>query len=249
MNLKNIYIFLLYELLGVLISRMFSFAFPLKILSLEVYHSHLGMILLLLLSIYAVFVSSKYNWLLPITIGFVFDGFIFLIVKIDYSYWSIISVGSSFLFALLFSLISIYSGTRLTADKLPEHAKYIWFFVGTAIITISVYRGVNQILLVLNVPNEERSTFIMGYEIHHICHGILICTLVSILRWTEVTYKGMGIIESCLLGFAIASTSDQLIFYMLPIASDEIYFTSMSLISGIISTIFYLSFAIFLTRR
>jgi hypothetical protein len=250
MNIKYLNRFLLYELFGILASRMLSFAFPLNIVSLEVYHSHLGMALLLLLSIYAAFANNKYNWLIPVTIGFVFDGFIFLIVKADYDYWSIISIISALLFAFLFSLISMYSGTQKNnIAETPRHTKNIWLLVVTSVATIGAYRGGNQILLSLDIPNDERSTFIMGYEIHHICYGILVCAFVSIMRWAEATYKGMGMVESCLLGFAIASTADQLIYYMLPIASDEAYFSSMSIVSGVIITIIYLGTAMYLTKR
>jgi len=232
-------------LIGIILARLISFIFPLHILSLEIYHTHAGIVVLAFLSIYVVFVYNKYAWVIPLVIGFVFDGFIFLIIKADYSYWSMLSIFGAFSFILFFSVLASYNLQSKNILDTSKNKNSILFFIISSIFTITIYRGLNYTLLFFDVPNEERSTFIMGYEIRHICYGILVCAFISILKWVRVRYKGMYAIESSILGFGIASIADQFIYSMLPVASDDAYFSMTSLVGGIVVTLIYLAFAIY----
>jgi hypothetical protein len=96
-----------------------------------------------------------------------------------------------------------------------------------ALVTVAVYRY--GYYSMLDVPNEERSLILLGYEIHHINIGVLVLAiLVPLIKEFRKSF-----FFATAVGFGYGSIIDQGGYYNLSEISDTSYGGMLSTISAI----------------
>lgn len=240
-------------LLGILSSRMISLFFPVSFYGVQLYQSHIANLILgyyLTDYLFNIESRSKIRRIsFPIVLGVVSDGFIYLILtQKNINYWDYTSVIGSLAALILLIIIAYFSKNYTNAEQheFPEF-KHLAIFTFTTVLIISVYRLTNICMLAKDVPNEGRSLTMFGYEIHHICHGLIITTFITILKWMDVKLNSwVRIFFYGLAGIGLGSISDQIVYYAMNPLTDEAYFSNLSLYGAFGFTSMYFLHAIYL---
>ena len=97
-----------------------------------------------------------------------------------------------------------------------------WFLLALPLTIVGIYRITHY--LFINIPNEERSLFICGTEVHHAITGTILLLLTFFYHYIR------GAFSSIYLFFIVLfSTSfiDQVYFIQLADVSDELYNTQI----------------------
>jgi len=114
---------------------------------------------------------------------------------------------------------------------------------GSSILFLSLYQFYNH--LNKSIPNEERSIFMGGMEIHHIHFGLLLLVLTPLFYKYLILSKKLSnkIIGYIIMGYIYGSVFDESFYYMLTNVTDEAYFdyriTSLSVFIMILCISFW----------
>lgn len=230
--------------LGVLFSRLVQpLFFPIEISLFSIDFGHIT-IFMLTITATLVFLGKKTVWLW-FFLASSFDQIVYLVIKIDptLGFYSLYSYIGSIIFvilsAVLFVLISIYSNST-TGIKKEESTSFRQklIYIVTILIVIGVSRLLQVIYLNMGIPNEERSLMIMGYEVHHINHGLILIYISShILYFFSSNNKIIKNISLLMLVLGIALINDQISYYALKEISDEAYLSFVSFIGAVFVSI------------
>lgn len=91
--------------------------------------------------------------------------------------------------------------------------------------SVILFRAVQGVLAAQGFPNEQRSTFIWGYEVHHFAYGAVMLCLG--LAWAAPS-TAAGSFPSLLIGLGAGFVADELLYYYLIEVSDAAYFGGIS---------------------
>lgn len=104
-----------------------------------------------------------------------------------------------------------------------------------ALLSIAAFQISNRVMRAQGVPNEERSVFLGPVESHHINWGVFLVVIVVGL-WPLLAPRGwsrwLGIVA---MGLAWGLVLDEWLYYALVDVSDAAYFSSTTVISGVVS--------------
>ncbi len=145
----------------------------------------------------------------------------------------LLGAGISITFIALMS-ISKFKLSDYFHDLMRDAPKLLWFSTFAIIVTFIFYRISFEFSQ--HIPNEERSVFIFGFEIHHINFGLLGLLVLMLVSFGRNT-RGR-VLFLIILGVSLGSMSDQLAYNLLSDMSDQAYGEAISLFGGIIGTIF-----------
>lgn len=226
-------------LFGVIFSRIIQFLFfPINVGKFSFDFGHIS-ILSLVISSTLLLLGIKHIFLW-ISLGSSFDQLIYLIIKDNstQTFFSAYSIFGSLIFIMLSVLLFlfIYKDIDQNDRNIPIDFFYkknrIIIHCITTFLVILVFR-ISQILLIkAGIPNENRSFMILGYEIHHINHGLILIYITSNILYF-FNFKRYNILILILLSIGIALINDQITYYALKNVSDEAYLGFESLIGAI----------------
>jgi len=186
-----------------------------------------------------VYTETSPSYITFVILGIVADSFLYWIVRegtgapldienpwdIRLVYGSIISV-SVVLVGLLLSSRFCFK----TIDRISEsNRKYFWIIPIVAVITTAIFRI--SFLTMQDLPNEERSLIIAGFEIHHAFIGIAILVFLSIFIASRCIRNVLMI--AFIYGVSAGFILDQCSYLSLAEVSDVAYNDSISWIGAI----------------
>jgi hypothetical protein len=104
-----------------------------------------------------------------------------------------------------------------------------------ALLSIAAFQISNRVMRAQGVPNEERSVFLGPVESHHINWGVILVVVVVGL-WPLLARRAwsrwVGILA---MGLAWGLVLDEWLYYALVAVTDAAYFSSVTVISGVLS--------------
>jgi len=113
--------------------------------------------------------------------------------------------------------------------------------LGLFFIVYLLFRIIQQILLSMETPNEERSLIIGGLEIHHFVTGYVIVYIGIILK-EIIDRKYYNFFVDLLILLGIGNIIDQIGYIHFISLNDDNYFSVFSFVSPIIFISFFLIF-------
>ena len=161
--------------------------------------------------------------------------------------WDIGLVFSSVTLSLFFAGVLFFSDlfNKSGAKKsgINPSLSPFWFSI-PFILTILLFR--TSYALTKHLPNEERSIFIQGFEVHHANWGILGIMIIAALgpsglRFNKITLMLISILSAFFL--------DQFSYLQLNLVSDEAYEGLISLAGAVFSGLVYMIYANILLKR
>lgn len=146
-----------------------------------------------------------------------------------------VSAAVGFASALLASLLAYFFQTR---QRPKPSRRAVWACLAVLLLTVVAYRVHYAVMVHSGVPNEERSLMVYGYEFHHIYSGTLILWMVMGVIMVRPKWVA-SVIGMMIMGFAIASTADQVTYFCQSEVSDEAYGNPTSLIGAFAAAAVY----------
>ena len=116
---------------------------------------------------------------------------------------------------------------------------------GAGVVGAIVVFRVSNVML-RDLPNEDRSLFIAGCEVHHAVTGALLVALLGMLLATRCLPNALPVALAC--GVASGFVLDQTTYLMLRNVSDEAYFGAASLAGACAAAIVYVIALVYLWR-
>ncbi|MBU2453521.1 MAG: hypothetical protein KJ668_09440, partial [Proteobacteria bacterium] len=137
------------------------------------------------------------------------------------------------LFLILIATGNIFFLYKTAPRKINVSSKDLSLVFIAAILCILVFQTSNQIMYLLKVANESRSTFIYGLELHHINYGILGAVFLPGLYRIFYFKKYMKPVLLILAGVFYGMIWDEWLYYMYKDVSDEAYMSHQTYLSAI----------------
>lgn len=110
---------------------------------------------------------------------------------------------------------------------------------GIAMLTIAYFQVSQRILLARGVPNEARSLFVAGLEVHHLTWGILLVAAAA-LHGPRLWCRGAGHWSMlAVTGFGLGLVFDEWFYCTLRTPTDEAYFHLSTLVSAVAVSILF----------
>jgi hypothetical protein len=161
-----------------------------------------------------------------VMLGIALDGMVFLIIKSSYGYYSSPAIYGAAALLAIYILASVSIRSPISQDFDDVHPRVMLL---CAAIIILVLRLVD--FAIAEIPNEARSLFIGGFEIHHINGGVVGLILLDHLRRPRSPF--LRSIHDIAAGTAMGSVLDQGLYYALSEVSDVAYREPASLIGAL----------------
>ena len=153
-----------------------------------------------------------------------------------------LSIGLGIVLLIIVFPLSLTHKLTSNTSNFGIGSAFALVFVG--VITIVFFQVSNYVLI--HIPNEERSLFMFGYEVHHNNIGMIGVTLLGILwnvLWKNKVTRILSLVGAgALLGFIW----DEWFYYMLKEVTDDAYFQLSTTITGISLPIVTLGFWLWL---
>ncbi|MCG8054897.1 MAG: hypothetical protein JAY94_04360 [Candidatus Thiodiazotropha endolucinida] len=138
--------------------------------------------------------------------------------------------GSMISLLLCLSAVFIFS-PRLTSVDRSTRPSILLMIMGY-LCTVIIYRI--SYYVTLDLPNEERSIFILGSEIHHAIFGFI--GLILLKLWSHSSFPPQLPVLSLLMGICFGFILDQTSYLMLQEVTDEAYGQTISWLGLILGT-------------
>jgi glycerophosphoryl diester phosphodiesterase len=141
---------------------------------------------------------------------------------------------------LVVALIAALTTVRSGAKEAPESCHHPVLFPNSfpAVIMVAagcvlLYRA--SFSLQKGIPNDERSIFVHGVEIHHMIPGLLVLALVGVLSFRRPLWRRIWPFAAVVYALAAGTYLDQIGYAMLAEMSDKAYGGSQSLSSAVVA--------------
>ena len=234
-------------MLGALCTRLASILLPIEMYGFMLHLSLPAMVILcvfmidLLTGQHRTSDTSILMWM-GTAIGVILDETLWLIVRNpplvpsgveQVGYWSTASLLFSIGGLLLFSIgVAIGSRTSKGEQILPRIETPHLAIASVVLIGGLIFFHVSQAMIRHDVPNEDRSLVILGYEIHHIVEGqiLLMIALVLLVFAGEQEWPWRFAFLFTTIGALFVA--DEILYYQLIDVSDDAYFGAMTITSG-----------------
>lgn len=203
----------------------------------------------------ALFVPTSSAFVTHFTNGVLTDSFFFWVVRpgsgaaveVSGPWDPKVFAGSAAAFAtatvLLF--LATIAGRRIKAAFRRPGRLHALLAAACPICIIPVFRVAGSLLR--HLPNEERSLFIAGCEVHHAYEGVIAIMVLGILMRTRCVANRLPVVLAC--GVASAFILDQIPYVLLEDASDASYFGAASLTGAVVGAAAYAAYVVYLGRR
>lgn len=215
---------------GAFLGRVLSLWAPLVIGPFAIYPANVSIDLLAMLAAVQP-MQPRLDRLWRVLMGVSLDGAVFLMIRDAHGYYSEASIAATLIVLFVFCLLAPRRERLARAWREADRQTpfKIWTSLASAAFMIAWMRI--TYLAVVDIPNDERSFSILGYEFHHISMGLV---LLVILEHWPVPRTNRGVITvSIVHGVATGWIFDQALFYAMPHLTEEWYQDPWSLFGAI----------------
>ena len=129
-------------------------------------------------------------------------------------------------------IFSLFDFLLIISNRIS--VKVFWI---TSLLIILLYRISHYTFITFQIPDQARSLYFGGQQVHHIYIGLIVYILIRILLYKT---KQFSKLQTSVTAFSIASIADQLTYIMFTNLSDKSYSSLISIfgVFGVYSIIY-----------